>query len=98
MPVIPFDFVCLLCRSNGIDTIVRDDRHCGPSLHTRDGASLLNFTSGLHSGFRIGLNRHKFATGVARKARPRRLSGEQPGATDTRREGRLAMAARLPKR
>jgi hypothetical protein len=36
-------------------------------MHTRDGASLLKFTSSLHSGFRFGLIRHKFATGVTRE-------------------------------
>jgi len=38
----------------------------GAELHTRAGAILLNFTSGLHSMFRFGLKRHKFATGLAR--------------------------------
>ncbi|MGY3391494.1 hypothetical protein ACVWW6_004085 [Bradyrhizobium sp. USDA 3311] len=45
-------------------------RHVGLQMHTRGGATLLNFTSSLHSRFRFGLNRHKFATDVTRKPRP----------------------------
>ncbi|MBP1091061.1 hypothetical protein ACVIWV_001239 [Bradyrhizobium diazoefficiens] len=45
-------------------------RHVGLQMHTRGGATLLNSTSSLHSRFRFGLNRHKFATDVTRKPRP----------------------------
>jgi hypothetical protein len=49
-------------------------RHVGLQMHTRGGATLLNFRSSLHSRFRFGLNRHKFATGdiVLRYADARR--------------------------
>jgi hypothetical protein len=66
-------------------------------LHTRDGAPLLNFTSRLLSGFRFGLSRHKFATGVTRKPRPQRLFGKHLRTIAARRE-RLADTTCLPKR
>jgi len=31
-----------------------NDHHRGTAMHTRGDATLLNFTSGLHSGFRFG--------------------------------------------
>jgi len=52
-------------------------RRIGPQMHTRGGATLLNFRSSLHSRFRFGLNRHKFATDVTRKPRPQ---GQSRGA------------------
>src|SRR4051812_39636190 len=63
-----FDFVYLY-----VDETSRRRRRRRPSprleLHTRAGALLLNFTSRLHSVFRFGLERHKFATDAhARKA------------------------------
>jgi hypothetical protein len=63
----PFDSACLLSRPDGADTIAGDVCRLGLELHTRAGAILLNFTSSLHSGFRFGLNRHNFATGIARR-------------------------------
>jgi len=59
----PFDFFCLLYRPRIADMIAGCDRRRDFELHTRAGANLLNFTSRLHSGFRFGLNRYKFATG-----------------------------------
>jgi hypothetical protein len=66
-------------------------------MHTCDGVPLLNFTSRLHSGFRFGLSRHKFATGVTRKPRLQRLFGKHLRTIAARRE-RLADTTCLPKR
>ena len=94
----PFEFICLLWRRKNADTIDDSDRWPGRELHTRAGATLLNFTSGLHSGFRFGLSRHKFATGVSRRRPPQWLSLMSAG--DGHRLTRAATRAtdRLPKR
>jgi len=95
--IIPFDFARLFMSSGR-------GRQDGPELlsrcsqmHTRDGASLLNFTPGLHSGFRFGLSRHKFATGVTGKPGLQRLLGRYQD-DRRRREPRLADTSCLPKR
>lgn len=73
-------------------------RRIGPQMHTRGGATLLNFRSSLHSRFRFGLNRHKFATDVTRKPRPQGQSPRRWSTIRTRPERRLADIDRLPKR
>jgi hypothetical protein len=78
-------------------TMVGGHRHIAPQMHTRGGATLLNFRSSLHSRFRFGLNRHKFATDVTRKPRKQGQS-RGAGTIRTRPERRLADINRLPKR
>jgi len=96
--IIPFDFARLFMSSG-------QGRHDGRELlsrrsqmHTRDGASLLNFASSLHSGFRFGLSRHKFATGATRKRELQRLFRRQLRTIAAQREQRLADTSCLPKR
>jgi hypothetical protein len=67
-------------------------------MHTRDGTSLLNFTSSLHSGFRFGLIRHKFATDVTSEPALQRLFGKHLRSIAARRKQRLADTTCLPKR
>ena len=68
--IFPFDFVWLLRRRDNPSATVEGGRRGHDGMHRGDGATLLNFKSSLHSGFRFGLNRHKFATAAARGARP----------------------------
>jgi hypothetical protein len=96
--IFPFDFARLFMSSGQ----GRHDAQKLPSrclqMHTRDGASLLNFTSSLHGGFRFGLIRHKFATGVAPERGLQRLLDRHLRTIAARREPRLADTTCLPKR
>src|SRR3954463_14153261 len=96
--IFPFDFARLFMsrgrgRQDGRELLLRCSQ-----MHTRDGASLLNFTPSLHSGFRFGLSRHKFATRVARKSGLQRLLGRHLRTIAARRQPRLADTTCLPKR
>jgi hypothetical protein len=72
--IFPFEFACLLCRAGNADTMDGSHFCVDPQMHTRDGAPLLNKASRLHSWFRFGSNRYKFATGLMRKPRAGHLS------------------------
>ncbi|OAF13034.1 hypothetical protein AYJ54_45720 [Bradyrhizobium centrolobii] len=60
----PFGIAGLFSASHDASIARCGDRIRVVALHTGITVLLLNFSSSLHSGFRFGLNRHKFATGA----------------------------------
>jgi hypothetical protein len=96
----PVEFVCVLSRTDNADADAGSGYRGDSELHTRAGAILLNFTSSLHSGFRFGLNRHKFATGLApgmRLQEPRRSARGQSSPDKARDSRHRAPAEALSK-
>ncbi|MDH6262704.1 hypothetical protein M2427_006654 [Bradyrhizobium sp. BR13661] len=94
----PVEFVYDLSRTHNADTNAGNGGGSDPELHTRAGAVLPNFTSSLHSGFRFGLNRHKYATDLACRLRLREAPALRLETLITRRRVATRVTKPLPKR